>query len=175
MTEEAGASLYPKTFDQLLQTAGADIVNKDIAPHRRVPGEIIFEPLGNGVRVTARNDAHRVLWGFVSSKETLSQPHVLVGVYDSFRALIAEELKKKGLSATSEGDPVKEADAALTKLEATVAALRKSIQVKKVSDATLERARAIARIASQADDEINLLAADLRGGKPRAVDTPLQG
>ena len=85
----------------------------------------------------ARNEGRRVLWGYVSSKETLGQAHSLVGIYDTFRILIAEELKKAGLAPTTEGDPIKEAEAAISKLESTVGALRKSIQVKKVSEATV--------------------------------------
>jgi hypothetical protein len=173
VTEEIPALLYPKTFDQLLKTVGDDISNKDISPYRRIPGEIIFEPLRAGVRVTARDEAHRVLWGFVSSKETLGQPHVLVGVYDIFKSAIAEELKKVGLTESSGGDPIKEAEAALAKLEGTVASLRKTIQVKKVSDATLKRARLIASIASEADDLINLQSAELKGRKARTESDAL--
>ncbi len=167
MTPDEDSTPYRKTFDQQLKLMGDDIVNQDIWPNRRIAGEIVFEPLGNGVRVTARDGVHRVLWGFVSSKETLSQVHCLVAVYDTFRDLIAEELQKRGLAAQSEGDPIKDAEAAISKLESTVSSLRKSIQVKKVSDATLERAKAIARIASEADQQITLFTTSLKGTKSR--------
>lgn len=163
MTQDSDSSPYRKTFDQQLQLMGDDVVNQDVWPNRRIAGEIVFEPLGNGVRVTARDEAHRVLWGFVSSKETLNQAHCLVGVYDTFRNLIAEELQTRGLATPAEVDPIKEAETAIARLENTIDSLKKSIQVKKVSEATIERARAVARIASEADQQITLFAANLKG------------
>lgn len=167
MTGEAGSvgSVYPQTFDQQVKHMGDDLANQDISPNRRIAGEVVFEPLGSGVRVTARDASHRVLWGFVSSKETLGQVHNLVAIYDTFRNMIAEELAKRGVVASEGGDPVKEAAVAIERLESTVATLKKSIQVKKTSEATVERARAVAMIATEADQQIELLAASLKGMK----------
>jgi len=47
--------LFGKTFDQQLQVAGDEIAERDISPNRRIPGEVVFEPVMNGVRVTARD------------------------------------------------------------------------------------------------------------------------
>jgi hypothetical protein len=60
------------------------------------------------------------------------------------------------------------ARAALDELEKTVQWLRTSLDVKKVSDATAERARTIARIVSDADRQIALEAAALKGMKPKS-------
>jgi len=60
--------LFGKTFDQQLQVAGDEIEKKNISPNRRISGEVAFEPVLNGVRVTARDSQHRVLWGFIGSK-----------------------------------------------------------------------------------------------------------
>jgi hypothetical protein len=67
--------LFGKTFDQQLQVAGDEIAERDISPNRRIPGEVVFEPVMNGVRVTARDSEHRVLWGFIGSKDMISQIH----------------------------------------------------------------------------------------------------
>lgn len=167
MTQDTEANLYRQTFDQQLKQVGDDIVSQDIWPNRRIAGEIVFEPLGNGVRVTARDETHRVLWGFVSSKETLGQVHSLVAIYDTLRNLIAEELQKRGLSAPGDTDPIKDAETALSRLENSISLLKKSIQVKKVSEATIERARAVARIASEMDQQIAMFATNIKGAKTR--------
>jgi hypothetical protein len=160
--------LFGKTYDQQLAVAGDAIEDVDISPNRRVPGEVVFEPMGNGIRVTARDDQHRVLWGYVGSKETVSQIHCLVATYDTLQTLISEELEKRGLCTPDEHeDPVGQAQASLDKLETTVRWLRASLDVKKVSDATLERAKAISRIASDADRQISLDATSLKGMKSR--------
>ena len=160
--------LFGKTYDQQLAIAGDAIDEVDISPNRRVTGEVVFEPMGNGVRVTARDDQHRVLWGDAGSKETVNQIHCLVATCDTLQGLIAEELEKRGLFTPDEQeDPVGQAQAALDRLDATVKWLRASLDVKKVSDATLERAKAIARIASDADRQISLDATSLKGMKSR--------
>lgn len=160
--------LYGKTYDQQLRIAGDAIADEDISPNRRITGEIVFEPMGNGVRVTARDDQHRVLWGYIGSKETVSNIHCLVATYDTLQGLIAEELDKRGLFTLDEPeDPVGQTQAALDRLEATIKWLRASLDVKKVSDATLERAKAIARIATDADRQISLDANSLKGMKSR--------
>ncbi|OGB94343.1 MAG: hypothetical protein A2Z31_06675 [candidate division NC10 bacterium RBG_16_65_8] len=160
--------LSGKTFEQQVQVAGKDIATRDISPNRRVPGEIVFEPLGTGVRVTARDAEHRVLWGYVGAKETVKQIHCLVAIYDTLQDLLAEELKKSGLFRRETGDPMTTAQAALDRLENTVKWLRDSLDVKKVSDATADRARTIARIASDANRQITLEAETLKGMKSKS-------
>lgn len=163
--------LFGKNFDQQLEVAGKDIARRDIAPNRRVPGEIVFEPMGSGVRVTARDAEHRVLWGYVASKGTVRQIHCLVAVYDTLQELVAEELEKRGLFSAESEDPIVAAHSALGRLEKTAKWLRDSIEVKKVSDATLERARTIARIVSDADRQIALEAGTLKGMKPKSEES----
>ncbi len=160
--------LFGKTFDQQLDVAGKDITERDISPNRRVAGEIVFEPLGTGVRVTARDADHRVLWGYVGAKETVKQIHCLVAVYDSLQAMLAEELVKCGLFTQETEDPIRAAQAALDKIEKTARWLRDSLDVKKVSEATTERARTIARIVSDADRQITLEAETLKGMKSKS-------
>jgi hypothetical protein len=160
-------NLAGKTFDQQVEIAGTDITNRDIAPNRRVPGEIVFEPLTTGVRVTARDAQHRVLWGYVGSKETVRQIHCLVAIYDTLQDLLAEELEKGKFSQRDRGDVIADAQTALDTLEGTVKWLRDSLDVKKASDATVERARTIARIAHDANRQITLEAQTLKGMKSK--------
>lgn len=160
--------LSGKTFDQQVRVAGKDITTRDISPNRRVPGEIVFEPLGTGVRVTARDAEHRVLWGYVGAKETVKQIHCLVAVYDTLQDLLAEELEKSGLFKRETAHSMSTAQAALDRLEKTVKWLRDSLDVKKASDATAERATIIARIVSDADRQITLEAGTLKGMKSKS-------
>lgn len=157
--------LFGKTFDQQLQIAGDDIAGRDISPNRRIPGEIVFEPVFNGVRVTARDAEHRVLWGFIGSKDMISQIHCPVAVYETLQELLGEELDKRGLPKREDGDPMQAAQRAVEALQETIDNLKASITVKKASDATLERAKAIARIANDADRMICLEASSFKGIK----------
>lgn len=166
MTKEP--DLFGKTFDQQLQLAGKEIENTDISPNRRIPGEVVFEPVLNGIRVTARDAEHRVLWGFIGSKDMINQIHCPVAVYETLQELLGEELAKHGLKTWEIGDPVQASQRALNALQETLDKLKASITVKKVSEATLERARAITRIANDADRMICLEASAFKGikGKP---------
>ena len=163
------ADLFGKTFDQQLDIAAETIGDVDISPNRRIVGEVVFEPMASGVRVTARDDQHRVLWGYVGSRETVKQIHCLVATYDTLQQLIGEELDKRGASiAESPDDPLASAASALTALETTLAWLRKSLQVKKTSDATFVRARSIARIVTDANRQMTIEASSLKGMKSKS-------
>jgi len=164
--------LFGKTFDQQVIATGGDIDGKDITPNRRIAAEIVFEPMMTGIRVTARDREHRLLWGFVADAESVNQVHCLVAVYETLQTLVGEELRRGGFPAPALTDPVKDAQQALGELERTVSWLRRSLDVKKVTPPTLERARAIARIASDANQQVTLEATALKGMKPRA-DRPL--
>jgi hypothetical protein len=157
--------LFGKTFDQQLQVVGDQIEDRDIKPNRRIPGEVVFEPILNGVRVTARDSRHRVLWGFIGSKDMISQVHCPVAVYETLQELLGEELEKHGLPKQETGDPIQAAQRVVDALQGTLDNLKASIQVQNVSDATLERAKAIARIASDADRMICLEASSFKGNK----------
>jgi hypothetical protein len=86
----------------------------------------------------------------------LREVHCLVAVYDTFRSYLAEELRKHGLPAPQTEDVIKCAEQALNDLEQTVDTLRKSITVKKVSEATIRRAEVIRSIVTDAVRMIEL-------------------
>lgn len=154
---EAKDDLFGKTFDQQLKATQGRIERRDISPNRRIPGEIVFEPAGSGVRVTARDAEHRVLWGYIGSRETVRQVHCLVAVYDTLQGFLAEELAKRGLfSPEVETDPVAAAALALERLEETIKRLQESLRVKKVTEATRERARSIARVIADTERQMTL-------------------
>lgn len=169
------ADLFGKTFEQQLEATKGHIEGRDITPNRRIPGEIVFEPMGSGVRVTARDSEHRVLWGYVGSKETTRQIHCLVATYDTLQNLIGEELEKRGLANSDTSDPIESARHSLDELEATIKFLRSGLEVKKVSEATLERAKTIGRIASDANRQISLEANTLKGMKTKTEHVAGEG
>ncbi len=155
--------LFGKTFDQQLDLAGHTIGDRDIAPNRRIPGEIVFEPLLNGVRVTARDNNHRVLWGFIGSIGMLKLDHCPIAVYETLQGLLSEDLKKHELPAPKKADPMAAAEQAISALRETADKLREAITVKKVSQATIERATAIARVANDANRMILLETSSFAG------------
>lgn len=172
--------LFIKTFDQQLSIAKDSINNVDISPNRREIGEVVFEPVLRGVRVTARDVNHRVLWGFIGSKEMITQIHCPVAVYETLQSLIDEELKKNNVLPRDPVDPIKAAQQALDNLQDTIKVLRNSIttnEVKEaekrgsstedVGDATKKRASTIARLVNDADRMIWLEASSLRGMKKK--------
>jgi len=62
--------LFGKTFDQQLAIIGEGNVAIDITPNRRVPAEIVFEPLGARIQVTAYDADNKVLFqGYAKRKE----------------------------------------------------------------------------------------------------------
>jgi hypothetical protein len=149
--------LFGKTFDQQVDAAGDQIVHQNISPNRRISTEVVFEPLVAGVRVTARDSKHRVLWGFIGSQGMLGQTHCPVAVYEELQSLLTEELQKQDLPTIAEdGNAIENAKAALASLESTVLALKKSIEVKKVTEATVLRAKRIAQVANDANRQIAL-------------------
>ncbi len=149
--------LHGRTFDQQLQLTGTDIRTRDISPNLLIPGEIVFEPLGPGIRVTARDEQHRVLWGYVGAKETVKQVHCLVATYTTLQDQLASELVRHGLATTSSvDDPMAAAQDALNKLQQSMNKLKDMMAVKKVSEATIGRALIIAQIASDAARQIEL-------------------
>ena len=156
------------TFDQQCKIAGQDITNRDIAPNRRIAAEIVFEPLDLGIRVTARDADHRVLWGYIGTRETVRQVHCEVAVYDTLQELLAGELRNRGLLESGDAkDPIAAASAAIDELEKTAKRLRDSIDVKTITEATKERARMIARIVADGNRQISLEAGMLKGMKAK--------
>ena len=163
--------LFGKTFDQQLEATGGNLTGHDIAPNRRIAGEIVLEPTESGIRVTARDAEHCVLWGYVGSKETTQQIHCWVATYDTLQNLVAEELEKRSLIARESQDPVGAAHRALEAVEKTIKWLRRGLEVKDVTRATLERARTIARIVSDADRQMTHEASTLKGLKSKTDKT----
>jgi len=174
--EPTGSRVRVTAFDQkgeiLFQRD--DKKTEQNADARRISGEVVFEPMATGVRVTARDNEHKVLWGYVGAKETLPQIHCLVAIYDTLQALLGEELDKRGLIIPEERDPLEEAARRLSDLQGTLHKLRDCILVQKREDATDSRARAIARLAGDANKLINLELASLGPmpavSKDRAVE-----
>ena len=142
--------LSSKTFDQQVNMLDSDLSQADISPNLRVPCEMVFEPVLNGVRVTARDEQHKVLWGFIGSEKMLEQIHCPVAVYGRLQELLQERLEKRGLAPAKHHDPIAEANASLEELEKTLVGLRNSLSVKGVSEATVKRAAEIARVAEDA-------------------------
>jgi hypothetical protein len=81
--------------------------------------------------------------------------------------MIAEELEKRGLIVPETTDPLDTAKAAIASLEETVQWLKAGLEVKKTSDATLERARAIGRMATDANRQLRLQGGTLKGMKSK--------
>jgi len=162
---------FGKTFDQQVELLGDKVLAADISPNCMIRAEVVLEPLGPRIRVTARDECHRVLWGFVACKGMLDQHPCPVAIYDTLRDLVSQQLKKLGQPAPEHGDPSVEARRAISRLEDTLKWLRESLDVKKVSQATAERARSIARIAADADRQVTLDAASLKGMKPRTGES----
>jgi len=160
--------LSGKTYDQQLDIVGDDITKVDITPNRRVEAEMVFEPMGNGVRVTARDESHKVLWGFTASKGMLDQVHCLVAVYEPLFHLIVEELERHGLPAPEHGDPIAQAQRTIANLEKGIQWLKSSLKVQKRSAPALERATLIARATAEAYRQITLDTESLKGMKSKA-------
>ena len=148
--------LFDKTFDQQVAIAGPDVESADISPNRRVSAEVVFEPLQGGVRVTARDENHRMLWGFVGSKEMLGTIHCPIAIYDTLRSLLGEELVRNGLPAPAAAEDTLAARDAIRNLRETIRRLEETLDVKKESPATHARAKAIARTLSDVRSQIHL-------------------
>jgi hypothetical protein len=138
-----------RTFDQLLDDNGGALP-KDHGPHKRLPGSVVLEPLGKGIRVTGRVDNHGVLWGFVASKGMLDQPHASIAIYNLLRDHLNPFLESMGLPASRPDNVMDAAHAALADMEHLITQLRENITVKKASPQTLDRAVAIHRALTDA-------------------------
>jgi hypothetical protein len=90
-----------------------------------------------------------------------------VATYETLQSLVGEELEKRGLLSVEGKDPMVSAQSAFDGLEKTLKWLRESINVNKISPATLERARTLARIVADADRQMSLEAGTLKGMKSK--------
>ena len=154
--EKKEKDLFGQTFDQQLKATGGDVEGRDISPNVRVPGEVVFEPIGDNIRVTARDQDHQLLWGYVGSRETLQKVHTYVAIYGRLQDLLREQLDKRGLPTDKwQREPIKDATKALRELQELASNLEDSIDVEDPSEATRKRARIFARIAEDAVVQIN--------------------
>jgi hypothetical protein len=145
----------PRLFEQMLED-NAGKVPPDISPNQQICGEVIFEPLGAGVRVTGRNETHQLLWGLVCSKGMLEQPHGSIAIYSALREAVEKALVSEGLPVSESRDSVDDALAAITKAEKFLKAAKKNITVKKVSPETRSRAAVIAKAVTDAFQMVTL-------------------
>jgi hypothetical protein len=145
--------LTQKTFDDILadsKCAAGDSPERSPSKPMKVPGLVVLERLGNGIRVSAQDHQENVLWGFVATKVMLEQPHGTIALYARLREIINEALTAEGLEAVHTLDALAAATAALTELQRVTSLLHQSIQVKKASEVTRRRAAAILRVVSDA-------------------------
>jgi len=166
---QENTNLFGKTFDQQVVATSGSIDGKNISPNQLIAGSIVLEPLGSGIRVTARDSDHQVLWGFIASTETVSesQTHCAVATYDTLKRLIADALGRPELLPALGGDPMIAAEEAIVSLEKSANQLRASIAVKVVTEATNERARNIARIVRDAERQISIEMGAVKGTKSK--------
>lgn len=145
----------PRLFEQMLEDHGGK-VPPDISPNQQICGEVIFEPLGAGIRVTGRTVNHQLLWGLVCSKGMLEQPHGSIAIYSALRDAVEKALISEGLPVSEPRDSVDAAFASIKKAEAFLRAAKKNITVKKISPETGSRAAAIAKAVSDAFQMVTL-------------------
>ena len=145
----------PRMFDQMLEDHQGNIP-PDILPNQQICGEVIFEPLGAGVRVTGRTEQHQLLWGLVCSKGRLEQPHGSIAIYSALRDEVEKALVSEGLPVSEARDSVEAALDAIKKAEAFLKAAKKKITVKKVSSETRSRAAVILKAVSDALQMVTL-------------------
>jgi len=157
------------TFDQAVRQQPGTLKDEDLLPNLRIQGEVVLEPVMKGIRVTARDADHALLWGFIGSREILGQPHCPVAIYDTLLRLLEEELDKQAPPESPPEDRVGIAQDAVISLIKSAKRLQNSLAVKKVSPATQERAEVIARVASDALRMIELETSSLKGMKPKQV------
>lgn len=123
---------------------------KAVASTKSIEGSVVVEPLGKGVRVTGRDTAGNVLWGFVATRTMLEQPHGSIAIYDRLRELLNDSLAGLGLPTARPEDVMAAAEAEIGELERLAASLRKRIAVakgKKPTDGQLDKARDVYRAA----------------------------
>ena len=144
-----------RLFEQMLEDNGGK-VPADISPNQQMCGEVVFEPLGAGIRVTGRTEDHKLLWGLVCSKGMLEQPHGSIAIYSALREQVEKALVFEGLSVSEPRDSVDAALAAINKAEAFLKAARKDIMVKKPSAKTGFRAAVITKAVGDAFQMVTL-------------------
>ena len=132
------------------------VVETHIQPDAKViVGKIAFEPMLGGVRISARDNSNRTLWGFVASKKMIGQHHCPVGIHVTLKELIREELKNHNLSYTNDN----QIESAIQEIKTLNSKLEKSLQsldIKKPSEATFKKAKAIYKAVHDANILIDI-------------------
>ena len=127
-----------RTIDDLI--ADKATAARDIPSGARViDGAIVTEPLGAGIRVTARDSRDRLLWGYVAGQISLDSPHVLVATYETLRKHVIDELpsyvdSNAGTPATTQCLD------AIASISAMLEKVRDRLSPKTISDKTEKRA-----------------------------------
>jgi hypothetical protein len=140
----------PITLDQQIEAHGPDPDAEQIAPNSLIPCRLGLEPMGAGVRITARDQDGRVLWGVVASEPMLKEGEFPVGAYDRLRELLAEYGVDVRAKPVEPKELVSTAISELDALVQTIIDLRASLEVKSPSEATARRAEVIRSAAREA-------------------------
>jgi hypothetical protein len=136
-----------------------DFVDTSLMENSKIiPGEIVFEPLMGGLRVTARDQNHTVLWGFVASKSMIERHPCPVAIHTTLKKIITKELAKHNLETSKEINYVEEALRNINKLQKKLNDLKKLLKVKKVTDATNNKGYVYYKATT---DAISLIEADI--------------
>lgn len=160
-------SVVDTASEQAVARGPSTVHRQGLQASRVIPGEIVFEPVLGGIRVTVRTVEHQVMLGFIAAEGMIGKIHTRVAVYDNLRGLACEEFRQQCLPAPPITDPLEAAEEALSDARATLDWLKKSVSVKKSSDAAVERARAVAGFVSDANRMMCLGAGALKGMKAR--------
>lgn len=138
------------TLDQQIAAHGHEPTPENCGVNTLIPAKLGLEPMGSGVRVTARDEQGQTLWGVVASLPMLSSGECPVAIYDR----LMELLKEKGIGGQSEElsheESVNRAQTTLEELRTTIASLQNGLDVKKPSEATARRADQLYRAARDA-------------------------
>jgi hypothetical protein len=138
------------TLDQQIDAYGTEVEPEVIAPNKLIPTRLGLEPMGAGVRITARDHDGRTLWGVVASKPMLKDGEFPVGAYDRLLELLAEYGVDVAPDPVDPKDLVNQALADLDAVVQTVDELRASLAVKSPSEATARRAEIVRSAAREA-------------------------
>ena len=157
------------TFDQLLVTHNGDVMGVSIKPNTSYVAEVVFEPVHKGKRVSFRTADHRVLCAFICSEGSLTNLNATVALYSSMKELMNVEINGVQPQEETSKD---EAEKSLKELEKMVAWLRKSLKVINETQATRQRAFAVARLAEDARILITNEASSFKGMKAFEQSAP---
>lgn len=128
-----------RTFDDLSDDGE---VQRRAAPDRGrvIDGCIVTEPLGGGIRVTARGHDNKLLWGFVAGQLAMDSPHVLVATYESLRTSIIVDLPSY-VDKKNDGTPkTQQCLEAIESITDMLGKVRDKLSPKHVTDKTEKRA-----------------------------------